>query len=427
MNDVNFALDLYSVIFSLLIILSIRKEEKNLSPLNKNLIYMIIANAMVLCIDMIIFSCEGNPSLRILVYILVVFDYFFGFTTGLMFVSYLVTYIKIKNGQNRIQPWVGPTVLCIYFSAVLSVIISLFNNMYFTIDENSNYVRSDTFLFSHIFPVLMIVLAVVLVIANKRVLSFKDIATLSSYAIMPIIALILQMFYHEITFVYFMNTFAFSIVHININIEQSKLLRQKEAELLDSKVQVMLSQIQPHFLYNALTAISCLCDKDPQKAKRATIRFSKYLRVNLDSVKLNRLVTFETELEHIDNYVILEKMRFEDELKVEYEIHSKSFMIPVLSVQPLVENAIKYNIGKKPELFTVVISSYETENYYVVSVKDNGIGFNPKKIKEDHKNHVGLENTEQRLRSFCNGTLEIKSVLEKGTIIKLKIPKNKGV
>ncbi|MEG1570121.1 MAG: histidine kinase, partial [Clostridia bacterium] len=121
--------------------------------------------------------------------------------------------------------------------------------------------------------------------------------------------------------------------------------RDMEIELVKSQTTIMLSQIQPHFLYNALSAIAQMCETKPASAKKATIAFSEYLRNNMQSLKTNRLVPFEEELRHLANYLMLEQMRFGEELQIVYHIEATDFRLPPLTVQPLVENAVKYGVG----------------------------------------------------------------------------------
>ena len=211
-----------------------------------------------------------------------------------------------------------------------------------------------------------------------------------------------------------------SLIHADamVQLETQKL----ENELLESRISVMLSQIQPHFLYNALGVIYHLCDKDPKAAKQATADFSRYLRTNLDSLRMDAPVLFETELQHVQIYLSLEKMRFGEELEVVYEIQAEGFLIPVLTIQPLVENAVKYGVGKKPGGGTVTISSQEVEGYYQITVSDNGVGFDPCETQEDGRSHIGIENVKRRLWAMSEAKLEIKSEKGVGTTATITIP-----
>lgn len=206
---------------------------------------------------------------------------------------------------------------------------------------------------------------------------------------------------------------------------QKELLQYQEMqnELLKMRVSIMVSQIQPHFLYNALTSIACLCEKDPPQAKKSIIEFSEYLRSNMNSLKEQAPVPFENELKHLKTYLSLEKMRFGDELNIKYDIQTKDFTIPSLTVQPLVENAVKHGVGMLEDGGTVTISTCEYDDRYEVIVSDNGVGFDPEKVGSDGKIHVGMENVRNRLKSMCNAVLNIESTVGKGTKATITIPK----
>lgn len=213
------------------------------------------------------------------------------------------------------------------------------------------------------------------------------------------------------------------IIVIKDHFEREKKISEQEAALAESKVAIMLSQIQPHFLYNSLNSIYYLCGKDSDAARRTIKDFADYLRGNMDSLKQKTPVAFEKELRHIEVYLSLEKMRFEEKLQVEYEIEVKDFRIPSLSVQPLVENAVKHGVGKSPNGGTIVISTRESKDCYEVIVADNGVGYDVNKTPNDGRTHIGISNVKSRLWEMSRATLDIVSAEGEGTTATIRIPK----
>ena len=201
--------------------------------------------------------------------------------------------------------------------------------------------------------------------------------------------------------------------------------KKLKEELEQSRISVMISQIQPHFLYNSLTSVMDLCDRDPKQAKSAIADFSDYLRGNLSSLKTENLISFRTELAHIEKYLRLEKLRFEDELEVVYDVQTQDFMLPALSVQPLIENAVKHGLGKKIGGGTVSVHAFETEDEYIIRIMDNGIGFVEGEYADNDSTHVGIENTRKRLQMMINARLEIESKKGEGTTASILIPKRR--
>ena len=200
--------------------------------------------------------------------------------------------------------------------------------------------------------------------------------------------------------------------------------QQMQKELYEAKVSIMVSQIQPHFLYNSLSSIAMLCKLDPDTAQKATITFTKYLRGNMDSLKQTKPIPFDQELEHLKKYLYIEKLRFGKKLNVAYDIQATDFILPQLSIQPLVENAVKHGVGMKKKGGTVTIATRETEKAYEVIVSDDGVGFDVNAPqKEDGRSHVGMENTKKRLRDMCKGEVKIESVVGEGTTAIVILPK----
>lgn len=198
-------------------------------------------------------------------------------------------------------------------------------------------------------------------------------------------------------------------------------------ELSEMNMTLMLSQIQPHFLYNALNTIKYLTKKDPKAAETAIVKFSNYLRANMDSLTRKEPIPFEKELEHVENYVAIESLRFGNRLNVEYDINYKDFSIPPLTVQPIVENAIKHGVNQKAEGGTVKISTFEKNESSIIIIEDNGVGFDVNSKPADNRSHVGINNIMIRLREMLNAEVEIKSVLNEGTKITITIPKEENI
>ncbi len=197
-----------------------------------------------------------------------------------------------------------------------------------------------------------------------------------------------------------------------------------ETELLaQQKIQIALSQIKPHFIYNTLNAIQDI-DGMPEEAQNAIVDFSRYLRENLDFLTSSSMIPFTKELEHVNKYVNLEKLRFQDKINVEFDIQASDFLIPSLSLQMIVENAIKHGITKKYEGGTVKVSSYEKDDKYFIVVEDDGVGFDVNKVIGE--NHFGFKNSRERLRHFVNGSIVVESEENKGTKVTVIIPKVKG-
>lgn len=209
--------------------------------------------------------------------------------------------------------------------------------------------------------------------------------------------------------------------------EKKEYAEHIEADLLKTEntnqaIMLMIGQIKPHFIYNSLLSIKYLCRHDPEQAEKAIVDFSNYLRGNMDSISNNYPIPVSKELEHVKNYVMLEKMRFQDRLEVEYEIDSKDFYIPTLTIQPIVENAIRHGVTKKEDGGRVVVKTFGDSEFWYVTVEDNGVGFDVNRKMEDGTSHIGIKNIQNRIGLIVNGQVEVVSEVGKGTKVIVKIP-----
>ena len=209
------------------------------------------------------------------------------------------------------------------------------------------------------------------------------------------------------------------------NVLRSNNIMKQRQEEQDTKVAIMLAQIQPHFLYNSLNSIAILCEVNPKQAHDLTIKFAQYLRNNIDALSKDSPILFRTELRSIKNYLEIEKIRFSDKLNIVENIQVSDFYVPVLTIQPLVENAVKHGISKKATPGVLMLTtSQDTNNYYVI-IEDNGVGFDSSilDIKEKLGKSIGISNVKYRLKSMVGGDVKIESTIGKGTKVTVTLPK----
>lgn len=202
--------------------------------------------------------------------------------------------------------------------------------------------------------------------------------------------------------------------------EKDRELAKQERKLTEQRITSMMSQIRSHFIFNVLTTISSYCKVDAKKADRALIRFSRYLRKNINIIETEGLVDFTAELEQVEDYVALEQMRFEDQITFVKDIQTTSFQIPPLTIQPIVENAIKHGLVEHGRSGTVCLNVMREEDYILIRVTDDGVGFHPE--QQDWGESVGIKNVRYRLENMVKGSIAIESSPGEGTTVTIKIP-----
>ena len=209
--------------------------------------------------------------------------------------------------------------------------------------------------------------------------------------------------------------YIYSVTILKI-IDQADKSNEFESKLRETRNYLAQSQMRPHFIFNTLGAIRTMIMTSPQEAYDMTTNFSKYLRANITSVEPREKILFTQELDHIKVYANIEKQRFKDRLNIVYDIKVNNFFIPPLTVEPLVENAVKHGVCKKVNGGTVKVSTYEDDERIYINVEDNGVGFDKKILDTtSKKGSVGLKYIKLRLEEICQGELIIDSKVGKGT------------
>ena len=199
-------------------------------------------------------------------------------------------------------------------------------------------------------------------------------------------------------------------------IEQDLRLQR---EIAHERASVLVLQMRPHFIYNTLMSIHSLCSLDPQMAQQITMDFTNYLRRNFNAVASDSTIPFSTELEHTRAYLAVEQARYDDMLVVDYDTPFTRFRLPPLTLQPIVENAVKHGMDLDSDPLCISIRTRYTDVGTEIIVEDNGIGFDPSGESEPH---IALKNIRQRLEMMCGGTLELTSREAGGTRVTIRVP-----
>ncbi|MBE5837532.1 sensor histidine kinase [Butyrivibrio sp.] len=209
---------------------------------------------------------------------------------------------------------------------------------------------------------------------------------------------------------------------VRTSIRQQKALIEKENELRQSQMQVLTSQIKPHFINNALTSIYALTESDPERAQTMIDNLSQYLSSNYMSVIKTEPVPFSDELSCTEAYIKIQKLRFGERIEITYDLQVTDFMLPPFTLQPLVENAIKYNQKNDCPLH-IIIRTVRENNYISLTVEDDG---NNTISSDETGTGIGLQNIKRRLYLMCRGTLEFTKAEAKdnamGALVKITIP-----
>lgn len=248
-----------------------------------------------------------------------------------------------------------------------------------------------------IFPIICILFITGGVLADAF-LSFDVFSAVSALTISVVISCVFVYFWFHVQFV-----------------------QRHESDLMaQQRIKIMVSQIQPHFLYNTIATFRALCKREPDKAAEVAEKFGLYLRQNLESLNREDLIPVEKELEHTRLYADIEMVRFEN-LRVEYDVQDTDFCLPALTVQPMVENAIRHGVRARKEGI-VRVSTRPADGWHEIVIQDNGIGFDPSQAPQGEGTHIGIENVRERIEKLCEGSVTIESEKGNGTTVTIRVP-----
>ena len=339
--------------------------------------------------------------------------------------AYMKRHMVSQKAKNR----------CNLFVILMITLLSIYLIKSMITNEASNF--DPLFVGSVVVVTIIFAFEIIELYRSGRRLSRESRMAFDS-VILLVLAFIAEMIFFVITGSYFIKIFElalllFSVLQyvlmISINVDNYKKAQKAsslEHELSQNKIKMVISQIQPHFLYNAISTIRALCTRNPAEARNALDFFAKYLRSNMDSLGEEGCIPFSKELDHVKSYLYIEKLRFGDLLDIQYDIGTVDFVCPPLTLQTMAENAVKHGLLPQKDGGRLKITTRETEYNYEIIVEDDGVGVDmTKPLENDGRSHIGIANTRQRIAGLCDGTLNVGSKLGVGTIITITLPKDK--
>ena len=203
--------------------------------------------------------------------------------------------------------------------------------------------------------------------------------------------------------------------------DQIEQYMRQQREIAHQRASIMVLQMRPHFIFNTMMSIYYLCAQDSKKAQQVTLDFTSYLRKNFSAIASENTIPFANELEHTRAYLAVEQVQFEDSLFVEYDTPHTRFRVPPLTLQPIVENAVKHGMDPDSAPLRICIRTRETDAGHEITVEDNGPGFAQTNIDESEP-HIALANIQQRLEIMCGGKLTVMPREGGGTVVKVILP-----
>ena len=335
----------------------------------------------------------------------------------------LMIYLLHDSGESIKSSKLFKAVICLWLCYVAVHLIFPFNKLVSYITPEKVFVREL------LYPLLPLPLIAIMLLNLAGTIKFKDRFSRNTFisliiAIVPLTAVLcVQIFTDVFPLIDIaMGMSALSMYGLIMS-EQIKLELNHQQEIANQKASIMVLQMRPHFIYNTMTSIYCLCSQDPKLARQVILDFTAYLRKNFTAIASSTPIPFKSELEHTRAYLAVEQAQYSDSLFVDYDIQHTYFRLPPLTLQPIVENSVKHGRDPYAGVLHISIKTRKTDKASEIIVADDGRGL--QSVESDGgKAHIALQNIKERLEMMCNGSLIIKPNDGGGTVVIVNIPDN---
>ena len=340
---------------------------------------------------------------------------------------FFTAYLLHSCGERWQKSGMFHAVAVIFGVFFLLLCIAQFTTFLYHITPDNHFERGAWHPLLMSFMIMPMCMNVIGVIRRRTDLSAKYYAAFLIYLLPLIVGLMIHMFLFSVEIVFIGIVFsALSMFGIILFDQVEQHIRQQR-KIAHQRASIMVLEMRPHFIYNAMMSIYYLCAKDPRKAQQVTLEFTTYLRRNFTALASEDTVPFSDELEHTRAYLAIEQVQFEDGLFVDYDTPHKMFRVPPLTLQPIVENAVKHGMDPECAPLRISIRTRQTDSGSEIIVEDNGPGFSPDEdagradAMDSHGPHIALANIRERLQMY-GGELTITPREEGGTAVKVTIP-----
>ena len=313
-------------------------------------------------------------------------------------------------------------ILIIGVASAALTFVNIPTGMLYTIDANNNFTWGSWSTLPDNLALAQFALALPALLIGGKGHTRRSLCAWVLYLGIPCVAVIQENTFNTLMLLYPTVALSLLLAYLEFQHFQEQRLMRRNLELRESQAKALSGQITSHFVFNALQSVRELCISDPKRAQQAIDDFSDYLRGNLQVANAGGMVSLDQEIEHVKAYLAVERIDPSSEFSVKWDLLTTNFKLPALTVQPLVENAVRHGVAGI-DGGVIKVSSWEDSLAWHVAVRDNGRGFSN---SVDGTAHVGiaLDNVRSRLALLCSGTLDVTSSQD-GTIVTITIPKKR--
>ena len=338
-----------------------------------------------------------------------------------MLMPLLTTYLLYLSGEawRKSRLFTASAALWAVYFALL--VYTQFSSSIYTIDAAGVYRRGPLYPLLLVPPVLIMALNLWGLWRRRGGLTHKQRATLLIYLLFPLAGMVIQMLFYGLLTIAACTVLAALVLFVFLLSDQQENFVHQAEENARKEFDIRILQMRPHFIYNAMMSIYYITQENPEKGLKVIRDFTVYLRKVFNSVTRREPIPFEEELEHTRAYLAVEQARFEDKLSVTFDTPNTDFRLPPLTLQPIVENAVKHGMDPEIERMSVLIRTRKVAGGSEITVENDGAEYMP---IADSEEGVGLGSTRTRIERMCGGRLTIAPREGGGVTVKLFMPDN---
>jgi len=331
----------------------------------------------------------------------------------------ITLYLLRCSGEKRKHTPLFASMVTLWLVYAALLVFTQFSTQIYTITPENVYRRGPLYFVLLLPPAAMMALNLATLISRRRLLNKRQRLAFAIYLLLPLCCMLIQMVSYGLLMIVIGTSVSAMIMFIFILLDQVDHSIRQQQKNAAQQASITVLQMRPHFIYNTLMSIYYLCRQDTEKAQQVILDFTSYLRQNFTAIAKEDTIPFTEELEHTRAYLAVEQARFRDRLLVEFDTPFTAFRLPPLTLQPIVENAVKYGLDPELEPLSVTVVSRLRDGYAEIIVEDNGPGFSP---ADSDGPHIALDNIRERLKIMCGGELTVSPRESGGTAVTVRIP-----
>ncbi len=336
-----------------------------------------------------------------------------------MLMPLLTAYLLHLSGEKWRNSFLFDAIAGLWIVYLALLVYTQFSSAIYTIDSAGVYERGPWYPILLVPPALILAMNLWGLFRRRNKLDKKQRIALLVYLVVPLLCTLIQMLFYGLLTIAIGTVASALFMFLFLLSDQQEIFVRQTEENARKEFDIRILQMRPHFIYNALASIYYITQANPKQGLKVILDFSVYLRKVFSSVIKREPIPFEEELEHTRAYLAVEQARFEDKLNVVFDTPHTDFLLPPLTLQPIVENAVKHGMDPEIECLTITVRTRRVEGGSEITVENDGADFLP---PDDMEEGVGLASTRLRLERMCGGTLSITPRAGGGAAATLRIP-----